>query len=211
MALGFSREKIQMVKAPYFHHTPTGLRPVVAANTNQPIEWGAYLQKVHYGPDARERAVAQALWKVEKHCGANDEGTVAQKVANAIPRIPVALSEFALIKGEGFESEREWRLTISEHLGLTSAPMVSAFSKIEGLDWVTRGALMTLDVQFIKGGPAAIKPHTSLAFDKSALVEVVLGSNVPDKRLGLATLGRALVRHGFLQTKVKASTLSYRN
>lgn len=211
VALGFNREKIGVVKAQYNYHTPTGPVPVLAANTKQPIKWNAFLQKVEYGPAAREKAVAQVLWKVEKHCGTNDVGDVAQKIANCIPLIPLTLIELSLIKGEGFESEREWRLPILEHFGLSSVPMMSAFAKVEGLEMFARGPIMTLDVQFSKGGPGAIKPHTSLAFDKSALVEVVVGPNVPDRQLTAATVKRALFRHGFLQTEVKESTLSYRH
>jgi Protein of unknown function (DUF2971) len=211
MALGFNREKIQTIKAPYFYHTPAGLKPVTAENTKQPIEWPARLQKVEYGPDAREKAVAMALWHVEKHCGPNDLGTVPQKIANIIPRLPITLSELAMIKSEGFESEREWRLAILEHFGTSSLPMMQAFSKVEGLEWLSRGAPMTLAVRFDKGGPASVKPHTSLAFDKSALVEVRLGPNVPDKKLGEANLKRVLFHHGFLNTQVTVSKLSYRH
>lgn len=219
MALGFNREKMQAITAPYFYHTQAGLKPYIAENTKQQIEWPARLQKVEYGPDARKKAVATALWYAEKYCGPNDLGTVPEKIATIIPRLPHTLIELAMIKSEGFESEREWRLAISEHIGTSSIPMMQAYSKVEGLEGSARvylerlstGAIVTLKVQFDRGGPAGVKPHTSLAFDKSALVEIVLGPNVPDKKLGEATLKRVLFHHGFLNTQVKVSKLSYRH
>jgi Protein of unknown function (DUF2971) len=210
VALGFDLEKISMVKVPYYYHTPAGLAPVIAENTKEQIEWGSFLQKVSYGHVAREKAISHALWKIEQHCGPNSENSFETKVANSIGLISHTLSDLALIKDAGFESEREWRLTIREHFGYASAPIMSAFSKL-GIEPFARGPLMTLKVEFAKGGPGGIKPHTSLGFDKSALVEVVVGPNLLDKPLGSATLTRVLLHHGFLDTKVGVSRLSYRH
>jgi hypothetical protein len=63
----------------------------------------------------------------------------------------------------------------------TTAYTGSRFSldRLEGTPKIAGGfPLETVDVQFREGGPALFKPYTALPFERSALVQVVLGPNV---------------------------------
>lgn len=211
VAIGFDREKIQVVHAPYFYHTATGdlvAVPAIESGTNKKsqLTWGSFLQQVQYGEEAREAAVAHALWEVEQYGGKNDAGSFSNKVGNAIFRIPGFLSNMALVKHADFKSESEWRLAMSENFGSFWTGSMLAFSQIEGSEPFSQGPLMTLDVKFREGEPAGFKPYTKLSFNKSALVKVILGPGTKDKQLGLSTTRRILDRYGFRHTQVEVST-----
>jgi hypothetical protein len=183
MALGFDSESIQMLKVPYFHHTANGdLDPVLATisgtNDQVPMTWGAFLQQVRYGDAACEKAIGEVLWQVEQICQENGVGTSAQKIVNSIFRIPLYLSMLALVKKTTYQSEREWRITVAEHFGSSSLSMKIALSQVEEYSYYAQGALETIDVRFRPGGRAGLKPYTAISFKKSALVRVVIGSNV---------------------------------
>ena len=162
MAVGFDSESIQFIKVPYFYHTPTGelvpvLSTVSGTNTQVPLEWGAVLQQVEYGDAAREEAIGEVLSQAEQICGPDGVGTTAQKVVNSIFRIPLYLSMLALVKNSGFQSEREWRITIPEHFGSFSMSLMTALSQVEGYQYYGQGPLMTLNVLFREGGRAAFE------------------------------------------------------
>lgn len=210
VALGFNTESILMLKVPYYNHTATGdLVPMLAANTKEHVTWGATLGKVGYGTDARAEAISQELWQIEQVCGTNDVGNRSQKTFNCIHRIPIQLSNLGLVKHEGFKSEQEWRLTIPEHLPSTSASQLSALNELEGFPTFLGFPLTTVNVQFREGGSALFKPYTALPFEKSALVEVVLGPNINAELAGPPTR-RLLDRHGFQHTQIVPSALPYR-
>ena len=195
--------------------TPTGeLVPVLSTvwgtNTQVPLEWGAVLQQVEYGDAAREKAIGEVLSQAEQVCGPNGVGTTAQKVVNSIFRITLYLSMLALVKNSGFQSEREWRITIPEHFGSFSMSLMTALSQVEGYQYYGQGPLMTLNVLFREGGRAALKPYTVIPFEKSALVKVVIGPNVDDAESARLAARRLLDRYGFRHTEVVPSEQSYR-
>ena len=101
-------------------------------------------------------------------------------------------------------------LTIPEHFG-TAPPQIRALSKLGAtyLEGYGQGGFGTLDVEFRQGGSAIFRPYTSLRFDKSALVEVVLGPNLQLRSIE-STVRRLLNRYGFRHTKISRSTSSYR-
>ena len=57
---------------PYFTHTTGGLEPLRAENTGEQMTWAAVLQRVTYGTEAREKAIAEQLWQIEQICGTDD-------------------------------------------------------------------------------------------------------------------------------------------
>ena len=215
MALGFDFESIQMLKVPYYHHAPDGqLVPMLAtiSGTNEQVEmtWGAFLQQVRYGGEARNAAIAGVLYQIERSCEENGVGTAAQKLVNSIMRLPVYLSMLALVKKTTYESEREWRITIAEHFGSSSLSMKKALSKVEEYSYYAQGALETVDVRFRPGGRAGFKPYTEIPFEKSALVKVIIGPNVESRGLAVSTARRLLDRYGFRHTEVAQSEHEYR-
>jgi hypothetical protein len=125
--------------------------------------------------------------------------------------IPQQLTNLALVKHNGFNSEHEWRITIPEHFTSTSSSQISALSKIEGIPKLDYSGmpLTTVDVQFREGGPALLKPYTALPFPRSALFEVVLGPNV-NAELATPVIRRVLDRHGFRNTQIAPSSMPYR-
>lgn len=207
MALGFVAEQMQLLPVPYFYHTPGGvLVPAMAtvAGTSDQVQmtWGAVLDQVKYGDAEREKAIGNVLWKVEQICQTNDVGTRAQKVVNSIFRIPEYLSMLALVKGGGWGIEQEWRITIPEHFGSSSASAKSAFTQVEGFQFLAQGPLMTVNVQFREGSRAAFIPYAVIPFPKPALARVVIGPNVDDPDLAAGATRRLLDRHGFRDTAV---------
>ncbi len=215
MALGFDFESIQMRKVPIFHHTPQGqLVPVLAtiSGTNDQVAmtWPAILQQVRYGDDAREHAIDEVLWQVEKICEENGVGTTAQKLVNSLFRLPLYMSMLALVKKTTYQSEREWRITIAEYFGNSSLAMQKAFAQIPEYSFYANMPLQTVNVQFRPGGRAGFKPYTEIPFEKSALVKVVIGPNVESLDLAVSTARRLLDRHGFRHTEVVPSEHAYR-
>jgi hypothetical protein len=215
MALGFDKENITMLDVPYFHHAEDGQLVQMKATisgTNQevPFRWGAFTQQIKYGDVARKRAIEAVLYQIERSCEKNGVGTTAQKLVNAIMRIPVYLSMLALVKKTTYESEREWRITIAEHFGSSSLSMKKALSRVEEYKWYAQGALETVNVKFRPGGRAGLKPYTEIPFKKSALVRVVIGPNIESPELAVSTARRLLDRHGFRHTEVVPSEHAYR-
>jgi hypothetical protein len=216
MALGFDLESIRMLEVPYFHHTPNGvlvpmLATVSGTNHQVPVTWGAFLDQVRYGDAAREEAIGEVLWQIERACERNGVGTAAQKLVNSILRVPLSLSRLALVKKTTYESEREWRITIAEHFGSSSLSMKIALSKVKEYSHYAQGALETVDVRFRPGGRAGFKPYTAIPFKQSALVKVVVGPNVESPGLAVSTAKRLLDRYGFRHTDVVFSEHSYRS
>jgi Protein of unknown function (DUF2971) len=215
MALGFDKESITMLEVPYFHHTGHGqlvqIKAIVSDTNKQvPFTWGAFTQQVRYGDAARQSAIDGALYQIERSCEKNGVGTAAQKLVNAIMRIPVYLSMLALVKKKTYESEREWRITIAEHFGHSSLSMTKALAKVEEYSYYAQGALETLDVKFRPGGRAGLKPYTEIPFKKSSLVRAVIGPNIESRELALSTARRLLDRYGFRHTEVVPSEHAYR-
>ena len=215
MALGFDKESITMLEVPYFYYAESGqlvqMKATISESNQQvPFTWGAVTQQVKYGDAARKRAIDAVLYQIERSCEKNGVGTAAQKLVNAIMRIPVYLSMLALVKKTTYESEREWRITIAEHFGSSSLSMKKALSKVEEYKWYAQGALETIDVKFRPGGRAGLKPYTEIAFKKSALVRVVIGPNIESRELAVSTARRLLDRHGFRHTEVVPSEHAYR-
>jgi hypothetical protein len=212
VAIGFDSESIQLLPVPYGKRPAAGdFVPERAANTGEPITWGAILGKVGYGAEAREAAIGQELWQIEQHCGANDVGSFDARVFSCIQLIPIQLVGLALVKHEGFQSEQEWRLSIPEHFPSGSSSQLGALKALEALPKLAWDSMpiMTVDVQFREGGPGLFKPYTALPFEKSALVKVVLGPNV-NPELATPVTRRLLDRHGFQHTEVVPSTMPYR-
>jgi Protein of unknown function (DUF2971) len=215
MALGFDKESITMLDVPYFHHAENGqlvqMKAMISGTNQQvPFMWGAFTQQVKYGDVARKHAIDAVLYQIDRSCEKNGVGTTAQKLVNAIMRIPVYLSMLALVKKTTYESEREWRITIAEHFGSSSLSMKKALSKVEECKWYAQGALETVDVKFRPGGRAGLKPYTEIPFKKSALVRVVVGPNIESPELAVSTARRLLDRHGFRHTEVVPSEHAYR-
>lgn len=215
MALGFDFESIQMRKVPIFYHTSEGqLVPVLATisgtDDKVPMTWPAILQPVRYGDAARKKAIDEVLWQVEKICDENSVGTTAQKVVNSLFRLPLYMSMLALVKKKTYRSELEWRITIAEHFGNSSIAMKKAFAEVPEYSHYAQGPLQTVDVQFRPGGRAGFKPYTDIAFEKSALVKVVVGPNLESLDLAVSTARRLLDRYGFRHTEVIPSEHAYR-
>lgn len=215
MALGFDMDSIGMLKVPYFHHTEGGRLVQMTATvseTNQqvPFVWGGFTQQVTYGDEARQRAIDAVLYQIERSCEKNGEGLLPNRLFNIIHRIPVFMSMLALVKKATYQSEQEWRFTISEHFGSSSLAVKKALGKIEEFKWAAQGALETVDVKFRPGGRAGFKPYTEIPFERSALVKVVIGPNVESRDLAVSTARRLLQRYGFWHTDVVASEHEYR-
>jgi hypothetical protein len=215
VALGFNFDSIHMLKVPYFQHTSTGdLVParatVSGTDTQVDVTWGAFCQNVGYGDAARENAIDIEIWRLEQHCGTNDVGTLSQRMYNCIHLIPVQLEALALVKHDGFKSEQEWRITTQEHFGSSTLSQLRALNRLEGIPKMGGGLpLETVDVRFREGGPALFKPYTAMPFEKSALVQVVLGPNV-NAELATPVIRRLLDRHGFRETEIVPSSMPYR-
>ncbi len=177
----------------------------------QPVTWLSLLHKVGYGDAARETTIKQAMSLIENVCklpGTNNNHAVM--VANLISQMSALLPQLPLVKDRAFEYESEWRLTIPEHFGY-SPPQIRALTQLGGtsLAGLRERGFGTLNVEFRPGGSAIFKPYTSLPFDKSALVEVVLGPNLQLPSIE-STVRRLLDRYGFRHTKICRSALSYR-
>jgi hypothetical protein len=215
VALGFDFESIRTLKIPYFHHTSTGdLVParatVSGTDTQVDVNWGAFCQKVGYGDAAREKAIDYEIRRIEQSCGTNDVGTLSQRMYNCIHMIPIQLEALALVKHDGFKSEQEWRITTQEHFGFSTLSQLNALNRLEGIPKIAGGLpLETVDVQFREGGPALFRPYTAMPFQKSALVQMVLGPNV-NAELATPVIRRLLDRHGFRHTKIDPSSMPYR-
>ena len=196
---------------PYNTQLPTAeLKPIVAVNIGQPITWLSFLRKVEYGDAARDAAMEGAMSMIEQIYKFDETSTEPTKIANLISQTTALLPHLPLVKDRSFEYEREWRLTIPEHFG-TAPPQIRALSKLGAtyLEGYGQGGFGTLDVEFRQGGSAIFRPYTSLPFDKSALVEVVLGPNLQLRSIE-STVRRLLNRYGFRHTKISRSTSSYR-
>ncbi|WP_454561875.1 DUF2971 domain-containing protein [Mycobacterium haemophilum] len=215
MALGFDTDSIGVLEVPYFHHAEGGQLfqvKAIISETNQrvPFTWGAFTQQVKYGDAACKNAIDGVLYQIERSCEENGVGTVAQKLVNAIMRIPIYLSQLALVKKNTYECEREWRITIAEHFGSCSLAMNKALSKVEEYSYLAQRVLQTVDVKFRPGGRAGFKPYTEIPFERSALVKVVIGPNVESRDLAVSIAKRLLQRNGFWHTEVVPSEHAYR-
>lgn len=215
VALGFDKESIALLEVPYFHHNVDGqltqMTATISGTTQQvPFNWGSFTQPVAYGDDARQRAIERVLWEVEQYCLKNGEGLLPNRLYTLINRIPLFLSQLALVKKRSYESEQEWRFTIPEHLGTSSLSMKRALGKVEEFKWAAQGALETVDVKFRAGGRAGLKPYTEIPFKTAALVRVVIGPNVESRGLALSTVRQVLDRYGFRDTEVVPSEHAYR-
>lgn len=212
MALGFDRESIKVIQVPYYQQSATGeLSLIRAVNTGQPVTWLSVLQKVRYGDAAREALIRNAMGLIQQVCKPDAiTGAEPHKVANLISQITALLLWLPLVKDRAYEYECEWRLTIQEHYGM-SPPQTRALSQLGFKEYEAfgQGGLGTLNVEFRQGGSAIFKPYTSLPFDKSALVEVVLGPNLQLPSIE-STVRRLLNRYGFRDTEISRSELSYR-
>lgn len=212
VALGFDADRIRMIPVPFYMRSASGeLEPWLATNTQEQVTWPATLAPVGYGDEAREQAVDLELWRIEQHCGANDVGPFGVKVWNAVQLLPVQMANLACVKHIGFQSEREWRLTMPEHHPSLSSSQMEAMSNLEGAPHLNFSSMpvIAVDVQFREGGSAMFKPYTAIKFPKDALVEVVLGPNVkPD--LAEPVIRRLLDRHGFQHTQIRPSSMPYR-
>ena len=215
MALGFDKESITLLEVPYFHHAEHGQlvqMTAIVSDTNKqvPFVWGSFTQPVSYGEEGRQRAIETVLYQIERSCEKNGEGLLPNRLYNIINRVPLFLSMLALVKKTTYQSEREWRFTIPEHLGSSSLSMKKALGKVEEFKWAAQGALETVDVKFRPGGRAGLKPYTEIPFKTEALVRVVIGPNVESRRLALSTARQVLDRYGFRETEVVASEHAYR-
>jgi hypothetical protein len=150
------------------------------------------------------------LWEIEQYCLENGEGRLPNRLYNLINRMPIFLSQLALVKKNTYRSEREWRFTIPEHLSTSSLSMKKALGQIEEFRWAAQGALETVNVKFRPGGRAGLKPYTEIPFKTGALVRVVIGPNVESRGLALSTARQVLDRHGFRETEVVPSKHAYR-
>jgi hypothetical protein len=93
---------------------------------------------VRYGDAAREEAIGEVLWQIERACERNGVGTAAQKLVNSILRVPLSLSRLALVKKTTYESEREWRITIAEHFGSSSLSMKLHYRRSKSIPTMRR-------------------------------------------------------------------------
>jgi hypothetical protein len=180
---------------------------VVTQNTGEPFTGAAELQKVRYGPAGRKQMIDEAIQQIEFHCNSNEVGTAEIKIGTCIFLMPTLLSMLAVVKHEGFEDEREWRLTMSEYFGPFSPTQISALGD-SGVLPVNLPPMKT-NMKFREGGPGAFRPYTEIPFDESALVDVVLGPTV-NPVLGASTVRSVLRRHGFWNVPIEASKLPYR-
>lgn len=215
MALGFNKESIRSLEVPYFHHAEHGelvQMTAIVSETNKrvPFVWGSFTQPVSYGEEGRQRAIETVLYQIERLCEKNGEGRLPNRLYSIINRVPVFLSMLALVKKTTYQSEREWRFTIPEHLGPSSLSMKKALGKIEEFKWAAQGALETVDVKFRPGGRARLKPYTEIPFNTEALVRVVIGPNVESRGLTLSTVRQMLDRYGFRDAEVVPSEHAYR-
>ncbi|WP_100469104.1 DUF2971 domain-containing protein [Mycobacteroides abscessus] len=216
-ALGFDRDSIQVLKVPYFHQRIDGqlaqMKATVSETNKQvPFEWGSFTDEVKYGDPARKSAIDRVLYQVEWLCGKNGEGRLPDRLYNVINRIPIFLSELALVKTMTYRSEQEWRFTVAEYFGSSSTAMKKALSTVEEFKWATQVPLQTIDVKFRPGGRSSLKPYTEVPFKKSSLVRVVIGPNIEscERDRAVSTATRLLQRHGFWHTRVVPSDAEYR-
>lgn len=217
IALGFDSDAIGSVEVPYFHHGPNGELRQMTAQVSQedgtfeerPFTWGAYLEKVDYGEEPRDRLVNGLLGIVEKVGGKNGVGTENQKIGNCVFQTPGWLYRIPKVKHGAFADELEHRITLNEHFGGRSLGQLKALSGLgEPFSDYAQGALETLDVQFRGGGPTMFKPYVVLNFDRAALVEVVTGPAIKHQLVS-PTIRRMLDRNGFRHTRIDSSVLPY--
>jgi hypothetical protein len=211
MALGFDVEKIRTIPVPYYRPGPNGkLELIKAVNTGLPMTWPSFLQKVEYGDAARATTIGNLISIIEQVYKFNESLGEPEQIANMISQITAFLPHVPLVKDRSFEYEREWRLTIPEHFG-TAPPQIRALTEL-GVSYLapmSQDGFGTLNVEFREGGAAIFRPYTTLSFDRSLLVEVVLGPNLQLPSIE-STVRRLLNRYGYRDTKISQSASSYR-
>jgi hypothetical protein len=228
IALGFDSERMRALHVPIFNHTPGGrLVPAMAwvaesvpadlpegespppPTRQEPMTWGAFLQKVRYGDVERDRLVDDLIDVVERSGDKNGVGSFNHKVGNSVFRTHAHVHLLPLVKDAAFDDEREHRITITEHLGGRTARVFAALSTLgKPFSDFAQGTLDTVDVRFRSAGPTMFKPYVALPFDHAALVEVVTGPAIKHQ-LVEATVRRMLDRNGFRDTEIEASELPY--
>ena len=228
VALGFDSERIQMLKVPIFHHAPDGrLVPAMAWVVESPpadlpegqspppptrqehMTEPAFLQKVRYGDDERDRLVDGLIDIVERSGDKNGVGPFNQKVGNLVFQTHGRVHSLPLVKHAAFEDEQEHRITITEHLGGRTLRQRAALSTLgRPFSDYAQGTLDRVNVRFRSGGPTMFKPYVSLPFDHAALVEVVTGPSIKHQ-LVEPTVRRLLDRNGFRHTTIEASEQPY--
>lgn len=213
-ALGFDSEEISAVAVPQYNHTPGGrVVPVMATVGGGPdsgkqveLTWGAFLQKVRYGDDARDLTVKGLLSTVRRIREVDGPvGSFEQNVANCISQTHALLHQMPLVKHSAYQDEQEHRITITEHHGGASLNQRRALSSLgEPYSYLAQGPLTTVDVQFRPDDSKLFVPYVRFPFKREALIEVVIGPMVKH-HLAETTVRRLLDRHGFRDTAIKLS------
>ncbi len=211
-ALGFDTERIRSLKVPQYNHARNGkLVPVMATiagggpTSGQQIEltWGAFLQKVDYGDDARNLVVDGLIDTVQRI--GKDSGTFDNNVANCVSQTHALVHRLPLVKHSGYQDEQEHRITITEHFGGRSLNQLSALHSLgEPYSFYAQGALTTVDVQFRPDDLKVFTPYVRLPFEREALVKVIIGP-VVKHHLAETTVRRLLDRYGFRDTEIELS------
>jgi hypothetical protein len=210
-ALGFDAERIRSLKVPQYNHAPGGkLAPVMATvgggpTSGQQVEltWGAFLQKVGYGDDARDLVVDGLIDTVQRI--GETSGTFENNVGNCIFQTHGLVHRLPLVKHSDYQDECEHRITITEHHGGHSLNQMRALHSLgEPFSFYAQGALTTVDVQFRPDESKIFTPYVRLPFDREALVKVVIGPIVKH-HLAETTVRRFLDRYGFRDTEIEIS------
>jgi hypothetical protein len=210
-ALGFDSERIRTLQVPQYNHTPNGmLVPVLATVGGGPddgkqveMTWGAFLQKVGYGDNARDLVVDGLIEMVQWI--AADSGTFDNNVANCLFQTHAMVHRLPLAKHSDYQDELEHRITITEHHGGRSLNQMRALTSLgQPYSIYAQGALTTVDVQFRADHSKVFTPYVRLPFERDALVKVVIGPIVKH-HLAESTVRRLLDRYGFRNTEIETS------
>jgi hypothetical protein len=210
-ALGFDAERIQSLNVPQYNHAPNGkLVPAMATigggpTSGQQVEftWGAFLQRVGYGDEARDLVVDGLIDMVQRIGETSD--TFETNVCNCIFQTHALVHRLPLVKHSDYQDEREHRITITEHHGGRSLNQMRALQSLgKPYSFYAQGALTTVDVQFRPEDSKVFTPYVRLPFDREALVKVVIGPIVKH-HLAETTVRRLLDRYGFRDTEIETS------
>ncbi|MGN7780480.1 DUF2971 domain-containing protein [Mycolicibacterium sp. 22603] len=215
-ALGFDADQISSLQVTQYDREPDGqlADPVMAtigggpeAGQQTELKWNAFLQQVRYGDAARDLVVDGLIDTVQRI--AADSGSFESNVGNCISQTHALVHRLALVKHSDFEHEREHRITITEHHGGRSLKQKAALRSLgrEPFTVWAYGGLVTADVQFRSHETKVFVPYVRLPFERSALVEVIIGPAV-NHHLAEATLRRILDRNGFRHTQITPSQSS---
>ncbi|MCV7277037.1 DUF2971 domain-containing protein [Mycolicibacter arupensis] len=199
VALGFNAEAIAKVRAPLYSLTP------MLCNV-QP-EQMASLHKVNYGKVAR-RVHVDRLIQMVKSCGKQDGVDTQYRIGNLISMFPALIESLSLTKDSGFKDEREHRLVLHEFQGYTDKWREILSRQPQPYSDLAKTSPLTVDVQFRAAGPSLFKPYILLPFDRSALMEVVIGPSNKNN-LTKPTVEKFLRRYGFSNTEVSLSKRPY--